>query len=79
MTKLRLSKTGQSTSQISDAQLIIETDALDYALTTILFIVNKENEVYPVVFHFCTFTLIELNYNKYNKELLTIFKVFKIW
>jgi len=39
----------------------METDALDYALTAILFIVNKENEVYPVAFHSCTFTMAELN------------------
>ena len=57
----------------------METDALDYALTVILFIVNKENEVYLVVFHFCTFTMVELNYDTYDKELLAIFEVFKIW
>ena len=37
---------------ISNAQLIMETNALDYALAAILFIVNKENKVHPVVFHF---------------------------
>jgi len=29
----------------------METNASDYALTTILFIVNKENKVYLVVFY----------------------------
>ena len=57
----------------------METDALDYALAVILSIVNKDNEVYPVVFHSCTFTAVELNYNTYNKELLAIFEAFKIW
>jgi len=49
-----------------------KTDASDYALTTILSIVNEDNEVHPVAFHFHTFTVIELNYNTYDKELLAI-------
>ena len=57
----------------------METDALDYALTAILSIVNKDNKVYPVAFHFCTFTTAELNYNTHDKELLAIFEAFKIW
>jgi len=40
---------------------------------------NEENEVHPVTFHFCTFTAAKLNYNTYNKKLLAIFEVFKIW
>ena len=64
---------------ISNAQLIMETDALDYALTTIFSIVNKENEVYLVAFHSCTFTVVKLSYNIHDKKLLAIFQVFKIW
>ena len=57
----------------------METNALDYTLAEILSIVNKDNEVYPVAFHSHTFTIAELNYNTYDKELLAIFKAFKIW
>ena len=57
----------------------METDALDYALTTILFIVNENNEVHLVAFHSHTFTVAELNYDTYDKELLVIFEAFKIW
>ena len=57
----------------------METNALDYTLTKILSIVNKENEVYLVAFYFYTFTMVELNYNIYNKKLLAIFEAFKIW
>jgi len=57
----------------------VETDALDYALTAILFIVNEDNEVHSVAFHSHTFTAIELNYDTHDKELLVIFKAFKIW
>jgi len=67
------------THWILDAQLIMEADASDYTLAAILSIVNKENEVHPVVFHSCTFTAAELNYDIYDKELLTIFEAFKIW
>jgi len=56
----------------------METDALDYALTAILSIVN-DNKVHPVAFYSRTFTAAELNYNIHNKELLAIFKAFKIW
>ena len=64
---------------ISNAQLIVETNTSNYALAAIHFIVNKENKVYPVVFHSCTLTIAKLNYDTYEKELLAIFKAFKIW
>ena len=67
------------THWIPNAELIVETDALDYALTAILSIVNKDNEVHLVAFHSCTFTAAELNYDTYDKELLAIFEAFKIW
>jgi len=57
----------------------MKTNTLDYALAIILFIMNKENKVYLVTFHSYTFTIAELNYDTYNKELLAIFKAFKIW
>ena len=57
----------------------MKTNTLDYALTAIFSIVNKENEVYLVAFHFHTFTIVKLNYDTYNKKLLAIFEAFKIW
>ena len=57
----------------------METDALNYALTAILSIVNEENEVFPVVFHSCIFTVAELKYDTHDKKLLAIFEAFKIW
>jgi len=57
----------------------METNALDYAFAAILSIVNKDNEVHPVAFHSHTFTVAELNYDTHDKELLVIFKAFKIW
>jgi len=57
----------------------MKTNASDYALATILSIVNKENKVHLVTFHSCTFTAAELNYDTYDKEILVIFEAFKIW
>ena len=55
------------------------SNASDYALAAILSIINEDNEVYPVAFHSCTFTVAELNYDTHDKELLAIFEAFKIW
>ena len=56
----------------------MKTNTSDYALTTILSIVNEENKVHLVVFHSHTFTTAEFNYNTYDKELLAIFETLKI-
>ena len=61
---------------IPNTQLIMKTDASHYAPTTILSIVNEENEVHTVTFCSHTFTIVELNYDIYDKEL---FAAFKIW
>ena len=63
--------------QISNTQLIVETDVSNYTLATILSIMNK-NEVYLVTFYSQTFLPMELNYDTYDKELLAIFEAFKI-
>jgi len=67
------------THWVLDAQLVVETDASDYALAAILSIVTKDNEVHPVAFHSRTFSAPELNYDVHDKELLAIFEAFKIW
>jgi len=67
------------THWILNAQLIVETDASDYAFVAILSIMTKDNEIHPVAFHSQIFSTPELNYDIYNKELLAIFKAFKTW
>jgi len=64
---------------VLDAQLVVETNASDYALAAILSIMTKDNEIHPVAFHSWTFSTPELNYNVHDKKLLAIFKGFKIW
>jgi len=57
----------------------METDASDYALAAILSIMTKDNEIHPVAFHSQMFSAPKLNYDVHDKELLAIFKAFKIW
>ena len=65
---------------IPGSLLIIKTDALDYALAAILSTVSlMDNEVHPIAFYSHTLTPPKLNYDVHDKELLTIFKAFKIW
>jgi len=64
---------------VPDTQLVVETDTSDYVLAAILSIMTKDNEIHPIAFYFQTFSAPELNYDIHNKELLTIFKAFKIW
>ena len=59
--------------------MIVETNALEYALTAILLIIIEEKEVYPLVFHSCLFKTTELNYDMHNKEFLTVFEAFYTW
>ena len=64
---------------ISDAPIIVETDASDYALGAILSIRTSDDEIHPIAFHSRTFTAPELNYDTHDKELLAIFDTFKVW
>ncbi|KAF7776762.1 hypothetical protein Agabi119p4_5155 [Agaricus bisporus var. burnettii] len=67
------------THWIPDSQIIVETDASDYALATILSTITSDGDIHPIAFHSRTFTAPELNYNTHDKELLTIFEAFGIW
>jgi len=64
---------------VLDAQLVMETNVSDYALAAVLSIMTKDNEIHPIAFHSQTFSALELNYDVHDKELLAIFKAFKIW
>jgi len=67
------------THWVPDTQLVVETNASDYALAAILSIVTKDNEIHPIAFHSRTFSAPELNYDVHDKELLAIFEAFKMW
>ena len=61
------------------AQITVETDALDYVVAGILSITCADGELRPDAFYSQTLTVPELNYDTYDKELLTIFEAFKSW
>src|ERR1700730_17139415 len=64
---------------VLDALIIVETDASDHAIATILLIKFPAGEIHPVTFHSQTLHAVELNYDTHNKELLAIFKAFMVW
>jgi RNase H-like domain found in reverse transcriptase len=65
---------------IPKSQLVLETDASDYALAAILSIVSPDDgEIHPIAFHSRTFSAPEHNFDVHDKELLAIFEAFKIW
>ena len=61
-----------------DAQLIVETDASDYAVAAILS-QWQNGELHPLAFFSHTMTATELNYDVHDKELLAIFSAFLTW
>lgn len=64
------------THWISNIQMIVETDALEYTLVAILSIIIEKKEIHLVAFHFCSFKATEFNYDIYNKELFMVFEAF---
>ena len=64
---------------VPDSEMIVETDASDYALTAIISSWTPDGEIHPIAFHSRSFNPAEVNYDTHDKELLAIFKVFKHW
>ena len=65
------------THWIPDAPMTIERDASDYTIATIFSITLPNGEIHPVTLHSHTFTTSELNYDNYDKELLSILRLFE--
>jgi len=60
-------------------QVIIESDASDFALGAVLSQRDEENRLHPVAFHSRKFQPAEINYKIHNKELLAVVDAFKHW
>ena len=67
------------TKWVSDSEMIVETNASDYALAAIISSWTPDSEIHPIAFHSYFFNSAELNYDTHDKELLTIFEAFKHW
>jgi len=61
-----------------DHPVIVETDASNHALATIISL-HTDQDIYPIAFYSRAFNSTELNYNIHDKELLEIYEVFKRW
>jgi len=59
--------------------VIIETDALDFAIGAVLSQRDEENRLHPVAFHSRKFQPAEINYEIHDKELLAVVDAFKHW
>ena len=59
-------------------KIIVEIDTNRIALGAILSQLDEKDRLYPVIFYFRKFITRELNYNIYDKKLLTIINSFKI-
>src|SRR5258708_4104148 len=62
-----------------DLPMMVETDALDFAIAGILSVTTPNNEIHLVTFFSHLLQSVEHNYDTHNKELLAIFKAFKSW
>ena len=60
-------------------QIIVETDASDYAIAGVLSHGDKDSQLHPVEFYSRKLQPAELNYEIYDKELLAIVEAFKHW
>ena len=67
------------TKWVPDSEMIVKTDALDYALAVIISHQLPDGEIHPIAFHSHPFNSAELNYDTHDKELLAIFEAFKHW
>jgi hypothetical protein len=64
---------------IPNHQIMVETDASDYAMAGVISIEHAKHEYKPIVFYSRTLTAPKLNYDTHNKELLAIFEAFRQW
>jgi hypothetical protein len=56
--------------------IVLKTDVFDYAIEACIMQSKKEEKFHSFAFYFRKMSPAELNYNIYNKELLTIVAAF---
>ena len=57
-------------------KIIVEIDISRIVLGVILSQLDEKDRLYPIIFYFRKFTVLELNYNIYDKKLLVIIDSF---
>ena len=63
----------------SEKEIILETDASDYIIRACLIQKGNDDKLRPIAYYSRKIIGLELNYDIYNKELLTIVEAFKTW
>ena len=60
-----------------DDPIVVETDTSDYAIAAIISHISpNDGNIHLITFYSCSMQPAKLNYEIYNKELLTIFEAF---
>ena len=59
-------------------KIMVEINTNRIALSATLSQLNKKDRLYPIILYFRKFTILELNYNIHDKELLIIIDNFKV-
>lgn len=77
--KLAFTQAPVLTHFVPGSQLILETDASDYAIAAILSTIASDGEIHPIAFFSRTLSDPERNYDVHDKELLAIFAAFQTW
>ena len=62
-----------------DLPMTLETDTSDHAIAAILSVTTPNQGIRPVAFHSQSLHDTEKNYDTHDKELLAIFKAYKVW
>ncbi len=65
------------THWVPNWQLVVETNASDYAIAAILSIYLEDGEIHPITFLSWSLHNAKLNYDTHDKQLLAIFEAFK--
>ena len=60
-----------------EKEIIVETNTLDYAIRVCLLQLGKDKALHLIAFYLRKITLLKLNYDIYDKELLAIVKAFR--
>ena len=60
-------------------RFILEADASDFALGSVLSQISNDGQLHPVAFHSRKFEAAEINYEIHDKELLAIVDSFQQW
>jgi hypothetical protein len=57
----------------------LEVDASDFALGSVLFQYGEDGQLHPIAYRSCKFSVVKINYEIHDKELLAITIAFEEW